>query len=84
MDNEARERLHATAALNCLLCGEDKAERIAEKIPQIMEQLRRCVNELGQVAKHAEFAHLSEFVHLADDLFDAAALLRYIDTGVAP
>lgn len=78
MDNEARERLHATAALNCLLCGEDKAARIAEKIPQIVEQLRRHHRELGQVAKHSAFSYLR------DDVFDTSALLNYIDTGEAP
>ena len=78
MDNEQRERLHQTAALNCLLCGEDKAARIAEKIPQIVEQLRRHHRELGQVAKHPAFAHLR------DTVFDAGELLNYIDTGEIP
>ena len=78
MDNEAREKLHAAAALNCLLCGEDKAARIAEKIPQIVEQLRLHHRELGQVAKHSAFAHLR------DTVFDAGELLDYIDTGEAP
>lgn len=78
MDNEARERLHATAALNCLLCGEDKAARIAEKIPQIVEQLRVVTRGLGEAAKHSMYSHLR------DDVFEATALLNYIDTGVAP
>ncbi len=78
MDNEAREKLHQTAALQCLLCGEDKAERIAEKIPQIVEQLRVVTRGLGEAAKHSMYSHLR------DDAFDACALLDYIDRGERP
>ena len=75
MDNEQREKLHSTAALQCLLCGEDKAQRIAEKIPQIVDELRRCARALGQVAKHSAFSHLR------DDALNADELLHYLDTG---
>lgn len=75
MTPDQREKLHQTAALNCLLCGEDKAARVAEKIPQIVEQLRLCTRALGQVAKHSAFSHLR------DDVLNATELLHYLDTG---
>lgn len=78
MDNEQREKLHQTAALQCLLCGETKAERVAQQIPQLVDHLRAVTAELNEYQRSAK---------VPDDApprrrcLDALALLDHIDTG---
>lgn len=78
MDQDAREKLHATAALQCLLCGEDKAERIAPNIPQLLETLRTTVAELDA---YQRLARVPDTAPSRRMVLDALALLDHIDTG---
>ncbi len=78
MDQEARERLHATAALHCLLCGEDKAQRIAQNIPQLVEHLRGVTAELNEYQRSAKVPDNAPSRRMT---LDAMALLDHIDTG---
>ena len=76
MDQDAREKLHATAALQCLLCGEEKAERVAKNIPKIVDALRAVVVELDNYT-----IALPDTDPRRRRSLDALALIYHIDTG---